>query len=175
MNKILIPILLSSGIITTIAHAEIGFGVGLTYTLGKHENTGLAIGPKIFTNNKEKKVVASAGIDYLIKSSSFRPNIGISYLFKENLYTDLNIGYNLSAGKKDFGISIGYTKTDTNKCDCEIQSSINTPDPNLPKPNTPDPNLPDESPGLPDTDIKIPLDTGGNYWYSIGNPIVLIK
>lgn len=65
-----------------------------------------------FSTNEEEKVTASAGIDYLVKSSAFRPNIGVSYLFKEDAYADINVGYNLAAKGIDFGLGLGYTKTD---------------------------------------------------------------
>ena len=125
-KKIFRPIILSlSCLAYTSVHADIGFGVGLTYVFGKSTNTGLAVGPKIFTTNEEKKVAASAGIGYVIQSASFRPNIGISYLFKDDVYVDTNVGYNLGSKKIDAGLAVGYVKT-------EIPTTAGAPGPSGP-------------------------------------------
>lgn len=106
------PFLLSSCFFASTAYAEIGFGIGATLVYGDKVGFDIGVGPKLFTTNEEKKVAASAGIDYLVKSSAFRPNVGISYLFKEDAYIDLNIGYDLKAQEINFGLGGGYIKTE---------------------------------------------------------------
>ena len=106
MKKIL---LLSSALFAgSIVHADAGIGFGVGYTFGD----GFVVGPKVFTKDKEEKLVASVGIDYAIASSSFRPNVGVSYLFKEDAFADLNIGYILKSKNVTYGGSVGYTETE---------------------------------------------------------------
>jgi hypothetical protein len=117
MKKLTAALLIAtSGLAATAANAsDVGYGLGVTWVFGSGENSGLAIGPKVFSTNEEDKVAASIGIDYVLKSASFRPNVGVSYLFKEDVYTDLNVGYNLKAKAVDFGFAVGYTETKEDK------------------------------------------------------------
>ena len=115
MKKVAAVLLIASGLTATAANAEIGFGVGASIVFGGANGVDIGLGPKFFTTNEEKKVAASAGVDYLFLSKAFRPNIGVSYLFKEDVYTDINVGYNLSEKGIDFGFGVGYTKTQKSK------------------------------------------------------------
>ena len=128
-------ILLSSSFLASTANADVGFGVGVSLIYGEETGFDVGVGPKLFTTNEEKKVAASAGIDYLVKSSSFRPNIGVSYLFKEDAYADINVGYNLKSQSIDFGLGGGYTKTEKDQA-TEI---IRAPIPEEPIPEEPIP------------------------------------
>lgn len=114
MKKIVTALLIaSSTLAVTSTNADVGFGFGATWVFGA--SSGLAIGPKLFSTDKEDKVAASLGIDYVIGSSSFRPNVGITYLLKDDAFTDLNVGYNLKSKAVDFGFAVGYTETKDDK------------------------------------------------------------
>ena len=132
IKKLTASLLISSCFVASTAHAEIGFGVGATLVYGDKTGFDIGVGPKLFSTNEEEKVTASAGIDYLVKSSAFRPNIGVSYLFKEDAYADINVGYNLVAKGVDFGLGFGYTKTDE-----KVTPEKATPDANVPPPVNP--------------------------------------
>ena len=109
-NKTFLVSAFAMSLVSSMAQAEAGFGAGLTYVFGE----GVAIGAKIFTSNKEDKAVGSAGLDYLVKSGDWRPNIGIGYLGK-NTYGDVNAGYNYHAGEWSFGVGIGGVNTEDDK------------------------------------------------------------
>ncbi len=95
-----------------IAQADAGVGAGITYVFGK----GVAVGLKLFTNDEEDKAVGSVGLDYVIKSGAWRPNVGVGYL-GDNIYGDVNAGYNYKTGEWDFGIGVGATDTEDDKRD----------------------------------------------------------
>lgn len=125
IKKLTAPLLLSSFFLASTAHADIGFGVGATLVYGDKTGFDIGVGPKLFSTNEEKKVTASAGIDYLVKSSAFRPNIGVSYLFKEDAYADINVGYNLAAKEINYGLGFGYV--DTHSSTTHKHSETTTP------------------------------------------------
>lgn len=110
------------------AHADsnIGLGIGVTYVFGTENNRGFAVGAKLFSSNEENKAAASVGIDYMLSSSSFRPNIGLSYLYKTDFYNDINIGYDLNLKKINWGVGAGYTKTNAKTTKTESSSTTST-------------------------------------------------
>ena len=89
--------------------ADVGAGVGVSYVFGQ----GPAVGLKIVSDDEETETVGTFGIDYLITSGSWRPNIGVGYVGKNN-YGDINVGFNLSTGQFDFGAGGGYADTEEN-------------------------------------------------------------
>lgn len=111
MKKLAVTLILATSALTSMAHADLGYGFGATWVFGSTQDKGLAIGPKLFTANEEDKIAGSLGLDYVFKTSSIRPSIGISYLFKEDMYTNLNVGYDLKDQKVNFGFEGGYTDT----------------------------------------------------------------
>jgi len=90
-----------------IAQADAGVGAGITYVFGQ----GVAVGVKLFTSDEEDKAVGSAGLDYMINSGSWRPNVGVGYL-GDSVYGDVNAGYNYKTGVWDFGVSGGTADTE---------------------------------------------------------------
>lgn len=87
-----------------------GAGVGISYVFGQ----GLTVGVKIFSDDKEGNAVGTAGLDYLLGSGAWRPNIGIGYL-GDNHYGDLNAGYNYQIGRWSLGVGAGGTETRKDK------------------------------------------------------------
>ena len=67
---------LAAALVTSMAHADTGVGAGLTYVFYE----GVAVGLKIFTDDKEDKAVGSVGLDYIVGSGAWRPNVGVGYL-----------------------------------------------------------------------------------------------
>lgn len=88
------------------ALADTGVGAGVSYVFGQ----GMAVGVKIFSDDEESEVVASAGVDYLINARTWRPNIGIGYL-GNSYYSDVTVGYSLKESSFDFAVSGGYADT----------------------------------------------------------------
>ncbi|GGK75958.1 hypothetical protein [Amphritea balenae] len=90
-----------------IAHAEVGFGAGVSYVFGE----GVAVGLRVFSDNEEGKGVGLIGLDYMPGTGGVRPSVGIAYL-GENVYGELNTGYNNQKGEWNLGIGAGLTDTD---------------------------------------------------------------
>jgi hypothetical protein len=105
MNKIITVAILTATLSSPFSlHAETGFGIGVSYIFGG----GVAVSGKVFADDEEYEVEAAAGIDYMLKSGAWRPNIGVAYIGDHN-YGDLNVGYNLKNKAIDFGFGVGYT------------------------------------------------------------------
>jgi hypothetical protein len=108
--------IISAAILTSILslpltlHADTGFGIGVTYVF----DSGMAVGVKVFADDKKSAFEASAGMDYMLKSGAWRPNIGASYLGDSN-YGDLNAGWNLKYKIIDFGVGFGFSDTKKHK------------------------------------------------------------
>ncbi|MFT6904814.1 MAG: hypothetical protein ACJAS1_001468 [Oleiphilaceae bacterium] len=108
--------IISAAILTSILslpltlHADTGFGIGVTYVF----DSGMAVGVKVFADDEEYEVEASAGIDYMLDSGALRPNIGVAYL-GDNNYVDLNVGYNLKNKSRNFGVGVGFVDTEKEK------------------------------------------------------------
>ena len=73
---------------------------GLTWVFGK----GAALGLKLFSTNREGDTAATLGIDYLLRSGSWRPNVGVAHI-NDGTFFDLNFGF--GSGEVDFGVGIG--------------------------------------------------------------------
>ncbi len=98
---------LAAALVTSMAHADAGVGAGLTYVFGE----GFAVGLKVFTDDEEDKGVGSVGLDYMVGSGAWRPNVGVGYL-GDNIYGDLTAGYNLQSSSWNFGIGAGVPDTE---------------------------------------------------------------
>ncbi len=96
--------------LATTAQADAGFGVGISYVFGE----GIAVGVKAFTDDEEEKGVGSVGLDYIVNSGAWRPNVGAAYL-DEDVYVDVNAGYNYQTGSWDFGVGGGYADIEEEK------------------------------------------------------------
>ncbi|WP_137702245.1 hypothetical protein [Marimonas lutisalis] len=104
-------IALATALVTTAAiaapaaQADPAFGFGLTYVFGGGQSD-VAFGAKVFSDDTPQDGVVSLGLDYKIGSNSLRPNIGAAYL-DNDVYGDVNIGYDIGAGAVDFGLGVG--------------------------------------------------------------------
>lgn len=91
----------------TVAHADVGVGVGVSYVFGG----GVAAGVKAFSNDEDNETVGSLGLDYLFESSAFRPNIGVAYQ-GEGYFSGGDVGYNFASEAIDFGVGGGWSNSD---------------------------------------------------------------
>ncbi|MBU2966151.1 hypothetical protein Q4508_06430 [Amphritea sp. 2_MG-2023] len=107
IKKLSLAALVAASLVAPIAQADAGFGAGVTYVFGG----GWAVGVKVFTDDEEDKAVGSLGLDYLVGSGAWRPNVGVGYL-GENIYGDLSAGYNFDGGTWSFGVGAGAVDTD---------------------------------------------------------------
>lgn len=110
LKKLSLAAVVATSLVTPTAQAGAGIGAGITYVFGE----GLAVGVKIFTDDEEDKAVGSLGLDYIVNSGAWRPNVGIGYL-GDNIYGDLNAGYNYREGAWDYGVGVGVLDTDEDK------------------------------------------------------------
>lgn len=107
LKKLSLAAIVAASLTTPIAQADAGFGAGITYVFGQ----GVAVGVKVFTNDKEDKGVGAVGLDYMLGSGTWRPNVGVGYL-GDNIYGDVNAGYNYKTGAWNFGVGAGGTDTE---------------------------------------------------------------
>lgn len=110
LKKISLAAAVTASLATPIAQADVAIGAGITYVFGE----GLAVGVKVFTDDEKNKVVGTLGLDYLVNTRAWRPNVGVGYL-GENIYGDVNAGYNYGADEWDYGVGIGFLDTDEDK------------------------------------------------------------
>lgn len=110
LKKLSLAAVVAASLTTPIAQADAGVGAGITYVFGQ----GVAVGLKVFTNDEEDKAVGSVGIDYMLGSGAWRPNVGVGYL-GDNIYGDANAGYNYKTGAWSFGVGAGGTDTEEDK------------------------------------------------------------
>ena len=100
-------IVLSAALAVTLAipapaMAGPSFGFGVSFVFGG----GVALGARVFSTDKPKSGAVSLGIDYMLNSGSWRPNVGVAYL-KEDYYVDFTLGVGALSGEIDYGIGIG--------------------------------------------------------------------
>ena len=114
-NKLMLAAFVCAGLAPTLAQADdVSFGFGVTYVLGGATNS-IAIGPRIFSSQDQEDTVASIGIDYIVNDASWRPSIGVGYLFNHMAYADVTIGYNLKHKAIDFGVGAGSSDSKQEK------------------------------------------------------------
>lgn len=102
--------LLGTTLTPTFASAnDIGFGIGLSYVFGSQG--GLSVGVKAFSNDEDNETVGSLGLDYVVQSGAFRPNLGVSYQ-GEGYFSGADVGYNLGSQSFDFGVGAGWSNSD---------------------------------------------------------------
>lgn len=102
----------SAATLSGAAWAGAGVGAGVTWTFGGPKAmSGAALGVKVFSTDREDKAAASLGLDYSFANRSIRPNVGVAYLGKNNIYLDANVGYSFAQQGLDFGVGTGYVDT----------------------------------------------------------------
>lgn len=107
LKKITLIAAMTTALVAPYSQADVGAGVGVTYVFGQ----GFAVGVKAFSDDDEDEAVASVGIDYMLSSKSWRPNVGVGYL-DDNIYTDLTAGYDFGHNGWTFGIGAGAADTE---------------------------------------------------------------
>lgn len=99
--------------ISTAAMADVGWGAGVTWTFGGPKPiSGPALGLKMFSTKKEDKAAASLGVDYSFADNNWRPNVGVAYLGKNNVYLGADVGYSFTQQGINFGGGFGYVDTE---------------------------------------------------------------
>lgn len=68
----------------------------------------MAVGVRVFSDDEAERGAFAIGLDYKLRSNSWRPNAGVAYL-DEDFYIDLSVGYDFNAGEVDFGAGLGLT------------------------------------------------------------------
>ena len=103
---------LAAATLSTSALAGTAIGAGVTWTFGGPKPvSGPAVGLKLFSTDKEKKAAGYLGVDYSFADRGVRPNVGIAYLGKHNIYVGADVGYSFSQKGLDFGAGVGYVDT----------------------------------------------------------------
>lgn len=98
--------------LSTSALAGAGFGAGLTWTFGGPKPiAGPALGVKVFSTDKEDKAAGYLGLDYSFADRGLRPNVGVAYLGKDNVYLGADVGYSFAQQGLNFGAGVGYVDT----------------------------------------------------------------
>lgn len=100
-------------VMTTIAVpalAEPAIGLGVSFSFGGAGGTETGLGARLFSDNDHGRVVAAAGVDYMLSSRRVRPTMGAAYLGRNN-YIGAELGFGLSGEGVDFGLSLGGVDT----------------------------------------------------------------
>lgn len=106
-KKLTFVSLIAASMLSPTSQADVGFGGGITYIFGQ----GFAVGVKAFTSNNEDEAAGSIGLDYMLPTGGWRPNVGISYL-GDNIYGDINVGYDYQQSSWNFGVGAGGVNTE---------------------------------------------------------------
>jgi len=106
-KQLFLAVAIASLTTAPVAQADTGIGGGISYVFGQ----GLAVGVKLLTTDKKDKTIASVGLDYMLGTGTWRPNVGLGYL-GDKVYGDLNTGYNYQNGTWDFGMSAGVADSE---------------------------------------------------------------
>ena len=89
------------------ADPTLGFGVSMTFGGGSVE-TGVGI--RLVSDDEVENAVGTVGLDYMFQSQSWRPTVGVGYLF-DNIYLGLDLGFDLNDGGFDVGVGVGGLNT----------------------------------------------------------------
>ena len=100
-----IGVAVSTAFVANAAKADPSYGLGVSFIFGGGQSD-IAIGAKVFADDQPQNETLSLGLDYKINAQSFRPNVGVAY-FDNDVYGDINIGYDLGAQGIDFGVGVG--------------------------------------------------------------------
>lgn len=102
-----LPVILA---LSTPVAADPTVGLGLTFTWGGGARGDTGIGLRVFSNDERKDVVGTLGVDYMLGSQSFRPNVGIAYLAR-NSYVGMDVGYDFGSNGVNVGVGLGAADT----------------------------------------------------------------
>ncbi|MBF6630230.1 MAG: hypothetical protein ITG01_03625 [Comamonas sp.] len=106
---------LTAATLSTSALAGTAVGAGLTWTFGGPKPVaGPALGVKVFSTDKQDKAAGYLGLDYSFADRGIRPNVGVAYLGKHNIYVGADVGYSFAQQGLNFGAGVGYVDTDKN-------------------------------------------------------------
>lgn len=110
MRNLSFSALLAVGVcLAAPVQADPAVGVGLSLSFGGGQaQTGVGI--RVFSDDRQDRVVGAIGLDYQFGSGAVRGTIGPSYLGRDT-YVGLDVGFGLGGGGLDFGISAGVTDT----------------------------------------------------------------
>jgi len=97
------------------AHADPAVGLGVSIAFGGGQvQSGLGL--RVFSDDEEDSAVATAGVDYLFQSKSWRGTVGGAYV-NDNAYVGLDLGYGFGGGGFTYGPSGGFLNTSAPESD----------------------------------------------------------
>lgn len=110
MHKILTTAALLA-FLPTVSVAEPTVGFGLTFKFGNEgADPGLAL--RLFSDNRQNRLAGTVGLDYLMRSRTFRPTVGTSFVGEDVFFgVDFGLGNGFSSGGINTGFSAGYVNT----------------------------------------------------------------
>ena len=97
---------LSGGAVPAFADPALGFGVSLIF--GKGGEADVAMGLRVFSDDRSERAVASVGVDFVMKAQRVRPTVGVAYL-KGNGYVGADLGFDFDARRLDYSVGLGVT------------------------------------------------------------------
>lgn len=110
------------------AKADPSFGMGLTFVFGGD----VALGVRVFSDDRAERGALALGLDYKFRSQSFRPTVGAAYL-NEDFYLDFSLGFDFESEVLDYGIGLGVTSGVVSPAAATAPAPSPTPSP-LPSP-----------------------------------------
>ncbi|PYF13240.1 hypothetical protein C8J30_101628 [Rhodobacter viridis] len=89
------------------ADPAVGLGVSIAFGGGQVQS---GVGLRVFSDDEDDSVVATAGVDYLFQSKSWRGTFGGAYV-NDDAYIGLDLGYGIGGGGFTYGPSGGFVNT----------------------------------------------------------------
>lgn len=91
--------------------AEPTVGLGLTFKFGPQGGEpGVAL--RLFSDNRQNRWAGTIGLDFLIRSMTFRPTLGASYVGDDMFFGfDFGLGGGIGSGGFNTGFSGGYVNS----------------------------------------------------------------
>ena len=96
-------------LLATPAAADPTVGLGLSFSFGSG-GVDTGIGLRVFSDNRRKRTVATAGVDYMLGSQTWRGTLGAAYL-GSNSYLGLDLGIGFGDGAIGLGLGAGAVRT----------------------------------------------------------------
>ncbi len=95
--------------LATPAAADPTVGLGLSFSFGSG-GVDTGIGLRVFSYNRRKRTVATAGVDYMLGSQTWRGTRVAAYL-GSNSYLGLDLGIGFGDGAIGLGLGAGGVRT----------------------------------------------------------------